>query len=424
MNNQEALLTMNRAPQGDRARIVVAATFVTLVVIYGVWYSYSVFLVALVREFGWSRSLVSGAFSLFVLIHGCLGPVVGCLVRRFGIRRLLMLGGIVMGGGLALTAEMKQVWHLYLAFGGITAVGISLAGWVPAVALVQGWLPQRFGTAMGIASAGTGVGILSLVPLAQVLIDWWGWQWALRIEAILTLGWLLPASLWLIRDPPSLASAPKELRELSSDQIPSHWTLGSAIRTWRFWGVAGVYFAGNFVTQMLMIHQIAYLVDHGVSPMKGATIAGTVGLVSIGAKVGWGALSDRIGRETTCSLAFGCVAVSIGLLVLAGRYPDAHLSFLYAIFIAFGYGVLAPVFPAIAGDLFGGPSFSTIYGALYAVVCLGIAAGAWFAGEIFDLTGSYSLALWLGLAMAIMTPILVWIVAPRRPCPVPLRNRR
>jgi MFS family permease len=413
-----------KRPRVDPGRIIVATTFVTLVVIYGIWYSYSVFLVALVRQFGWSRSFVSGAFSLFVLVHGSLGPVVGWMARRFGVRRLLVVGGVVMGAGLALTAETRQVWHLYLAFGGITAVGISLAGWVPAVILVQGWLPQRFGTAMGIASAGIGVGILGLIPLAQFLIDLWGWQWALRIEAALTVGWLLPAAYWLVRDPPALSGASAELRETPADRGQAYWTIASAIRTWRFWGVAVVYFTGNFVTQMLMIHQIAYLVDHGVSAMTAAAIGGAVGLVSIGAKVGWGILSDRNSRETACTLAFGCVAASIGMLVLAGRHPTSSLSFAYAVLIALGYGVLSPVFPAVASDLFAGPGFSTIYGTLYAVICLGLAAGAWSAGKIFDVTGSYSVALWIGLAMAVLTPALLWVVAPRRPNPAALRTER
>ena len=63
--------------QDGRGWLMVAVTFGTLVVTYGVWYSYSVFLVALVRHFGWSRSLVAGAFSFFVLVHGALRPVVG-----------------------------------------------------------------------------------------------------------------------------------------------------------------------------------------------------------------------------------------------------------------------------------------------------------------------------------------------------------
>ena len=406
-------------PYDDSGRVIVVATFVTLVVIYGVWYSYSVFLVALVREFGWSRSLVAGAFSVFVLAHGALGPLVGWMARRYGPRRLFLAGAVVMGIGLSLTAETTEWWHLYLWFSGLTAVGISLAGWVPAVVLVQGWFPHRFGTAMGLASAGIGVGILGLIPTVQLLIDVWGWRWAFRMEALLTVGWLLPATRWLIRDPAQLATP---AGDRAAGTPASSWTLGSAARTGRFWDVAALYFTGNFATQMLMIHQVAYLVDHGVAPMVAATVGGAVGLVSIGGKVGWGVLSDRRGRELTCTLAFACVAASIGALVLAGRHPATLIPFAYAVLIGLGYAVLSPVFPAVASDLFAGPGFSTIYGTLYAVICLGLAAGAWSAGAIFDWTASYAAALWIALGMALLVPALVWAAAPRRPNPPPART--
>jgi MFS family permease len=400
--------------------MVLVATFLMLVVVYGVWYSYSVFLVALTREFGWSRSLVAGAFSIFVLVHGGCGPPTGWLMRALGPRRVIMAGGVVTALGLALTAETASAWHLYAAYGGITAIGMSLAGWVPAVVLIQGWFPHRFGTAMGTASAGIGVGIFALVPLTQFLIDGWGWRWALRGEAALILLWLLPITYWFIRDPPG-AEARRRSRSAGApaDLAAAHWTLATAIRTWRFWGVAGLYFTGNFVTQMLLIHQVAYLVDHGVSAMTAASVAGTVGLVSIGAKVGWGVLSDRTGRELAATLAFGCVVGSLGALVLSGRAPASALPFLYAALIGLGYGVLSPVFPAIAGDLFGGPGFSTIYGTLYTIICIGLGAGAWAAGKIYDTTGSYTGALWLGLLMALATPLLLWTTAPRRPNPPP-----
>lgn len=409
---------MEKRP-GARAWFMVGVTFVTLVVIYGIWYSYAVFLVALVRHFDWSRSLVAGAFSVFVLVHGALGPVVGWMARRFGPRRLFLAGALVMSGGLVLTAETNEWWHLYLAFSGLTAIGISLAGWVPAVILVHGWFPSRFATAMGVASAGIGAGILALTPLAQFLIDAWGWRWALRAEALLTVGWLIPATRWLMRDPPGLSQAATDTYGRSSSAF---WTLATAVRTWRFWGVAAFYFTGNFATQMLMVHQVAYLVDHGVSAMVAATVGGAVGLVSIGGKVGWGVLSDRVGRELAGALAFGCVAAAIGTLVLAGRYPASAIPFAYAVLIGLGYAVLSPVFPAVAGDLFAGPGFSTIYGTLYAVICLGLAAGAWSAGKIFDLTASYAAALWIALAMAALTPAILWAVAPRRPNPPPARN--
>lgn len=411
-------------PQDSHRRgwIVVGTTFMTLAVLYGAWYSYSVFLVALLHEFGWKRSLIAGAFSVFVLVHGLCSAIVGWLLRVAGPRRAILAGALVMGTGLCLTAQTTEWWDLYLAFGGIAAIGMSLAGWIPAVVLIRGWFPDRVGTMVGIASAGIGVGICGLVPLAQFFIDWVGWRWAYRILAALIVGWVIPATLGLVRDPPPVEAThpPSESRvgPVAASGRP-HWTLATASRSWRFWGLAGNYFTGNFVTQMLMIHQVVYLVDHRVPALVAAAVGGASGLVSIVGKIGWGWLSDRTGREPAYGLAFGCVAASIGALALAGIHPTSFLLFLYAVLIGLGYGVMAPVPPAVASDLFGGPGFSTIFGTLYVVTCLGLATGTWSAGEIFDRTGSYAAALWLALVMAVLSPTLLWIVAPRRPNPPP-----
>jgi MFS family permease len=406
-----------------RGWIIVATTFMTLAVLYGAWYSYSVFLVALLHEFGWKRSLVAGAFSVFVLVHGLCGPGAGWLLRVVGPRRPILAGALVMGIGLCLTAQTTEWWHLYLAFGGIAAIGMSLAGWIPAVVLIRGWFPDRVGTMIGIASAGIGVGIFGLVPLAQFFIDRVGWRWAYRILAALIVGWVIPATLALVRDPPPVEVPPSPS---GSPATPAstrpHWTLPAAVRSWRFWGLAGNYFTGNFVTQMLMIHQVAYLVDHGVPALTAAAVGGASGLVSIVGKIGWGWLSDRTNREMAYGLAFVCVALSIGALVLAGMYPTSFLLYLYAVLIGLGYGVMAPVPPAVASDLFGGPGFSTIFGTLYVVTCLGLAIGTWSAGEIFDRTGSYAAALWVGLVMTVLSPAVLWMVAPRRPNPPPGRK--
>lgn len=412
--------------QQQRGWIVVATTFMTLVVLYGAWYSYSVFLVALLREFGWKRSLVAGAFSVFVFVHGLCAPMVGWLLRVAGPRRLILAGACVMALGLSLTAETTQWWHLYLAFGGIGAVGMSLAGWIPSVVLIRGWFPSRIGTMVGVASGGIGVGIFALVPLAQFSIDRVGWRWAFRILAALIVGWAIPATLALVRDPPSVetSSSPPDVRvRPAAAGARPHWTLAAAVKGWRFWGLAGVYFTGTFVTQMLLIHQVAYLVDHGVPAITAAGVAGAVGLVSIAGKIGWGWLSDRTGRELAYGLAFGCVVASIGALALAGLQPTSLRLYFYAVLIGLGYAVMAPVPPAVASDLFGGPGFSTIFGALYLAMCLGLAGGTWSAGEIFDRTGSYALALWLALVTAVLSPALLWIVAPRRPNPPPAQWR-
>ena len=416
-----------RTDQGSHPRIqqrwiVIGVTFVTLGLAYGIWYSYSVFLVAFLREFGWSRSLVAGAFSVFALVHGCMSPIAGWVGSRAGPRRLIMAGGCALGCGLLLVSLTREWWHLYLAFGVIAAVGVGAAGWVPSVLIVRGWFPDRVGTALGIASAGSGVGISGMVPLTQFLFDRIGWRWAFRVLAALTVGFILPAVFWLVRDPPlhgETGSGPRPRSDRRSLDGGAYLTLYAAVRDWRFWGLGGVAILGNLGPQMLLIHQVAYLVDHGISLAVAAAVAGLVGLVSIPGKMGWGMFSDRTSRELAYTLAFVSFGVSLGVLVLAGRHPGSGLAYLYAVLVSLGYSATAPLMPASASDLYGGPRFSTIFGTMHIGNSIGTATGAWIAGRIFDQTQSYAGALWVALGSTVLTPVLLWIVAPRRPHPPP-----
>jgi MFS family permease len=183
--------------------------------------------------------------------------------------------------------------------------------------------------------------------------------------------------------------------------------------------VSGVFVTGSFATQTLLVHQVAYLVDHGVSALAAASVVGVVGLASVAGKTGWGALSDRYGRELAYTLAFACVLASVGALAIAGASQSPVLPYLYAILIGLGYAATAPLTPAVASDLFGGPRFPTIFGVLHATNSFGGAAGAWAAGYIFDVTGSYALGLWVTALMAVAAPALLWVAAPRRPNPPP-----
>lgn len=407
-------------PQSRRGWIVVATTSVTMALFYGIWYSYGVFFVALLREFGWTRSIVAGAFSIFVLVHGTSGTFVGALAGRSGPRRVILIGGLTLALGLFLTAETTQWWHLYVSFAGIAALGIGLGGFVPSVVLVREWFPSKVATTVGIASAGIGVGISVVAPLSQFLIERIGWRWTYRVLAMAVTAWIIPSTIWLLKNPPaSIAGDRADVR--AHEDIPPvggpHWTLAAAGRTWRFWGLALAFMTGNVVPQMLFVHQVAYLVDQGVAALAAAAVGGIAGLVSIPGKFAWGILSDRTGRELTYSLGFGCIGVSIGLLVLAGAYPGSGLLYLYAVVMGLGYAVTAPVMPAISSDVFGGPGFSAIFGSLHMALCLGTAVGSWGGGKIFDVTGSYTVAFWLALGLAVFSPALLWVVGPRHPNP-------
>ena len=402
--------------------IVVGAAFLTMALLYGLWYSYSVFLVALLKEFGWSRSVTAGAFSVFALVHGAVGPLFGPLAKRFGSRQVILAGGCTLAAGLMLAAQISQPWQLYAAFGVIAAVGIGLCGYVPLVVLVRSWFPTRIGTAVGIATAGISVGIAALIPACQLLIDELGWRWAFRVLAAAVVCWLIPASIWLLRArpdsdlfAPSLHTSPRS----APPTEPGCWTLGKALRSWRFWGLGVVLFTSNTAVTLLMVHQVAYLVDHGVSPLVAATVGGIVGLTSIVGKAGWGFLMDRTPRERVYTLASLSLVLSIGALALAGAYPFSLLPYVFAVVLGIGYAITAPLAPAVSSDLFKGPGFSTIFGSIHISLGFGTAAGAWGGGKVFDLTGSYATAMWGGLCLIGFSCALLWLVAPRRPNPPP-----
>ena len=103
--------------------IIVGTSFITLRLADGVFDSFSVFFVALLKEFGWSRSLATAGFSLFIVSHGMVGPFVGSFIGRFGARTVIIIGSLLLGAGLALCSFTQTWWHFYLFFGILTAVG-------------------------------------------------------------------------------------------------------------------------------------------------------------------------------------------------------------------------------------------------------------------------------------------------------------
>jgi len=403
---------------------------VTLGLAYGVWYAYAVFLVALLREFGWSRTVLAGAFSLFVFVHGTASAPLGWLCDRVGPRRLVVAGGAILAGGLVLDGAIRSPWQLYLAFGVLTAIGVAAAGWTPAVVLVQRWYPQRVGTVLGLTSAGIGVGILVVVPLCQALVGLVGWRWAFRIVGALAALWVIPATLWLVRDPPEQGTGTRAVatpmprrdphgasdfsRGASRDHGSRDVTLGEALGTVRFWLVAAVTLASSFANQMLLVHQVAFLVDHGVSALAAASVVGLVGVASIVGKSGGGWASDVFGRETTFTFGMACVAASVGALGLLAATGAAGWAWAYGALVGVGYAVTAPLLPAVMSDLYRGRHFGTIFGALHIANALGGSTGPWVGGRVFDATGSYAGAFAAGVVAAVLAALALWVAAPRR----------
>jgi MFS family permease len=354
---------------------------------YGIWYSYSVFLVALLHEYGWSRSVLAGAFSAFTLVHGAINPLIGTLCDRIRPLRLMAAGGAALGLALWADSAISAPWHLYVGFGVFTAIAVAAAGWIPALVQVQRDFQDRLGLALGIVSSGVGVGMLLVVPLTQLLIDAYGWRTAFRALGAVCVLWIVPSSLLLLRQGPARRAAPQAA---AAPPRPVHEvTLARAMRGAPFWLMVSAFFFGNVCSQTLHVHQVAYLVDQGVAAIVAASVVSVVGASSIVGKTGGGWLSDRVEREFVYLAGIGIMVAGVAALAaLAGR-PAPWAIYGYAVLLGLGYSVTASLIPAMVSDRFSGPHFGTIVGVGLFGSALGSAIGPWLAGYLFDRTGSY-----------------------------------
>ncbi len=403
--------------------IIVGTSFITLGLDYSVWYSFSVFFVALLKEFGWSRSTVAGAFSLFLITHGIIGSFAGRITDRFSPKKVFSLGSLFLGGGLALCSLIHSSWQFYLFFGVFTAMGVASVGWIPNTTLIQQWFREKKGLATGIISSGVGIGILIYVPTIQHMINRVGWRITYLIMACFIPLLIISMAITFLKRPPSSITHPeigtseriiKDPLAIDEKWASRSWTVRKAMTTRPFWLLSFFCFLSSLSSQSILAHQVAFFVDQGLETLLASYMVGMIGIVSIGSKILWGILSDRIGRESTYTIGMGCSIGGMVLLIVFTHFPYSYIPYLYALLFGMGYAVTAALPPLIIADFFEGEAYGSIFGTLWILNGVGSACGAWFAGFLFDHIGSYVPVFIIMIVCALLACMSVWKAAPRK----------
>jgi MFS family permease len=388
-------------PGDFRRWTVVGAVWLTLAIASGLYFSFPIFFVALLEEFGWSRGATAAAFSISSVVQGVLSPVIGILVDRLGPRRVMLAGATLLGTACVLASRIASLWSLYLIVGVLAAVGLCAVSWVPSGTLISRWFADRRGTVLGIAFSGMGAGVLAMGPLAQWLITAHGWRAAYLALGIGTLAVLLPL-IWL-----GVLEAPAPPPATRSDTTPrsARADVADALRTRAFWALFFAYLCTPLAVFAVVTHSVAFAVDRGFPRLFVASIFGLTGLLSIVGRIVFGVAADRIGRVTSAAISYACTALGTLSLLSLELWPSAAALYGYALLFGLGFGARGPIITAMASQLFPGRRFGVIYGILSVGNGIGGGIAPWFGGFVHDLTGSYRIAFLVAVGFCVIGSI-------------------
>ena len=396
---------------------MIFSVWLTLGIASGLQFSFPVFLLPLTEEFHWSRGVAAGAFSISAIVQGVLSPVVGMFVDRLGPRRVMLAGAVILGLACIAGAAISTLWELYLIVGVLTAIGVCTVGWIPSAALVSQWFVHRRASMMGLAFSGMGIGVLTLGPLAQWLIVEHGWRYAYAVLGAGTLV-VLVALVWFgVREAPRPAVASGTDRGVAAPSAAaptaSHVGIRAALRMKAFWALFFAYLFTPLAVFPVVTHQVAFAIDHGFPRLFVAGIFGITGFMSIAGRILFGLLADRIGRAPSATISYACTASGTLALLAIEFWRTPAFLYVYAILFGLGFGARGPIITAIAAQIFPGRRFAAIYGFMSIGNGFGGAIGPWFAGALFDWTGTYRIAFLIAMTCCLGGTICFWLASPR-----------
>jgi sugar phosphate permease len=381
---------------------------------------FTAFFEPIVGEFGWSYTQVSLAASLRGTNVGLLSPLMGFLADRWGPRRLIFIGVILLGLSLFLLSHLTSLVTFYGVF---VIIAIANSGLSPTVMItvVGNWFHKNAGMATGILACGFALGSL-LVPGIVKLIDIYSWRTAALILAagILVLG--IPLSL-LVRNKPEqygyLPDGERISSEISTESttpkqaIKKDSGVREALKSHTFWHIGPAMMLLFIPISSVTVHVMPYLSSVGVARTTAGVVAMAIPLVSIIGRLSAGWLGDRF-KRTYVAGGF-ILMVIVGLLFFSYASTERMWALIpFIILFGIGWGSNFPMRAALVRGYFGRSNLGTIFGFMMGLCATGGVIGPMLTGWIFDHYGSYHFA-WILFACLLCISIIVMITTPPMP---------
>jgi len=409
---------------------IVLATNLICMIGYGTWlYSFGVFFKPMSAEFGWTRAMTAGAYSLRSIEGGIASPIVGWAVDKYGSRGVIIVGAIISGGAFTLMPLVNSLLGFYLVYGILLSAGMSAMLYLPAWTVIAKWFKRRLSLAMALLAVGAGFGGLICAPASALLIERYGWRSAFVVLGVAIWIVVLPLSLVVRNSPAEMGLAPdgdplpeEKARKndapsnpegsASDSSVPGEYTLKQALRSSVFWIMALAFFFFGMAHSTVTVHTVPALTDAGIPVGKAAFSIGLLTLVSVIGRLSFGYLGDHVTKRYLFMIAY--TLTGLGLLVLMNA-KTMGMVYLFIFLFGVGFGGTVPLMPAIRAEYFGLSALGKIQGFMNPVMMFAGAVGPIFAGLVFDATGSYRISFLVTGLLTFCAVIAMFFARPAKP---------
>jgi len=378
---------------------IVVGAFAVMGINYGSRYCFGVFLKPMAAEFGLSRSVISLAAAINMLVYSFGSIFVGRMLDRIAPRWIITTGAVVAACGYVLTGFVKTPLGLYVSYGLMVGFGAAGMGVVACSSSVGKWFIKKRGLAVGIASMGISLGTALLTPLSGYIVMMFNWRFGLMALSfiMLLIGVFVSQALMRKTNPEAYGLLPDGDKTSAIHQAtmaPAVYKVSTMtlFHDSRFWTLAICQGLAVMISMAVFVHQVAYATDNGIDKMVAASSLAAVSITGFMGQFLFGWITDRI-KDPKYGSFIGISFMLAGTILMVNVQNAFHL-YIASLVYGFGYGSLAPMLPLLIAHRFGRHVMGSIYGLLTFFIGTGGAIGPVLGGLIYDHFGSYHY-LWL-----------------------------
>ena len=399
--------------------VVVAVTFLTLLVTAAAMGTPGVLIVPLEHEFGWEDAQISSALALRILLFGLFGPFAAAFMNRFGVRRVIICAMALIATGLLTSLAMTRLWQLILLWGVVVGVGTGLTAMVLAATVATRWFNHRRGLVMGMLAASSATGQLIFLPFIAALTTNYGWRMALVFVCSM-LGLTAVVAFFFMQDRPSELDLPLYGETKVTPPPPAGTglltllmsplkTLKDAARVPIFWVLFATFFVcGSSTNGLIQTHFVTLCHDYGLPAVGAASVLAMMGAFDFIGTIGSGWLSDRFDNRWLLFWYYGLRGLSLLYL------PFTDFTFyglsLFAVFYGLDWIATVPPTVKLTADRFGPERAGMVFGWVFAGHQLGAATAAFGAGYIRTEYSTYLPAFFIAGGLCLCAAVLVLTV--------------